>query len=299
MKTRDDQRSALSFSETVDGTQIRGQIGPGTAGTNRVTIEVADRSGDPVTDATNVLVRLKYLDRDLSPIEVTALHTEGGTYEPPPVVMAIASIWQIEVEVARPGALDARTASRFEISSPSGFAGSFATAAVPIEQGRTNWSYVVIAVGAIVLVLLPMGWRSRPAKARLRVLGMSVVLVGVVCFYGAHNHDSSALASIPETSPYPPDNQSVEVGRDLYTQNCVRCHRVTGIGDGPEAAALVPPPADLSTHVPLHTDGQVFYFLTNGFPGTAMPAFGNALTEEQRWHIVNYLRTLAVPLETQ
>lgn len=299
MKTRDDQRSALSFSETVDGTQIRGQIGPGTAGTNRVTIEVADRSGDPVTDATNVLVRLKYLDRDLSPIEVTALHTEGGTYEPPPVVMAIAGIWQIEVEVARPGALDARTASRFEISSPSGFAGSFATAAVPIEQGRTNWSYVVIAVGAIVLVLLPMGWRSRPAKARLRVLGMSVVLVGVVCFYGAHNHDSSALASIPETSPYPPDNQSVEVGRDLYTQNCVRCHRVTGIGDGPEAAALVPPPADLSTHVPLRTDGQVFYFLTNGFPGTAMPAFGNALTEEQRWHIVNYLRTLAVPLETQ
>jgi putative copper resistance protein D len=61
----------------------------------------------------------------------------------------------------------------------------------------------------------------------------------------------------------------------------------------------VPPPADLSTHVPLHTDGQIFYFITNGFPGTAMPAFANALTDQQRWDLVNYLRTLAAPAATQ
>jgi copper transport protein len=299
VKNRDDQRSALSFSETVEGTRIEGSIGPGTAGTNRVTVELADDSGDPITDASNVLVRLRYLDRDLSPIEVTAPHTGGGTYEPPPVVLAIAGAWQVEVEVARPGAFDARTASRFEVTSAPELAGAFASAAVPTDQGRTYWSYVVMAVGAIVLVVLPLGWRSRPARARLRILGTAVVLAGVVLFYGAHSHEDSALASVPETNPYPPDNQSLEVGRQLYTEHCVSCHGVAGHGDGPEAETLIPKPADLATHVPLHTDGQIFYFITNGFPGTAMPAWGNTLTEEQRWHLVNYLRTLAAPLPTQ
>jgi putative copper resistance protein D len=65
------------------------------------------------------------------------------------------------------------------------------------------------------------------------------------------------------------------------------------------AKDLVPPPADLSTHVPLHTDGQIFYFITNGFPGTAMPSFANALTDQQRWDLVNYLRTLATPAAVQ
>ncbi|MCC6770449.1 MAG: copper resistance protein CopC, partial [Gemmatimonadaceae bacterium] len=76
--SREQQRGALTFEELVQGTRIEGEIGPGTVGTNRIAVRLADRSGDAVVDATNVLVRLKYLDRDLSPIEVNAISVGGG-----------------------------------------------------------------------------------------------------------------------------------------------------------------------------------------------------------------------------
>jgi mono/diheme cytochrome c family protein len=44
----------------------------------------------------------------------------------------------------------------------------------------------------------------------------------------------------------------------------------------------------------VHTDGQIFDWITNGFPGSsAMPAFGQKLSDSQRWDLVNFIRTLA------
>ena len=53
-----------------------------------------------------------------------------------------------------------------------------------------------------------------------------------------------------------------------------------------------PAPVDLTVHVPLHSDAAIYTWITAGIPGTAMPAFEEELTDEQRWSIVNYLRTL-------
>jgi mono/diheme cytochrome c family protein len=39
------------------------------------------------------------------------------------------------------------------------------------------------------------------------------------------------------------------------------------------------------------TDGALFWKLTEG--RTPMPAWGETLTEEQRWIIINYVRTLS------
>lgn len=50
------------------------------------------------------------------------------------------------------------------------------------------------------------------------------------------------------------------------------------------------PPADLSVHVPLHSDRQLFVWIRDGMPGTAMPAFRDQLTAEERWHLLHYLK---------
>ena len=65
-----------------------------------------------------------------------------------------------------------------------------------------------------------------------------------------------------------------------------------GRGDGPAGVALLPPPADLVIHVPLHSDADLFRFIRDGIPDTAMAPQGGNLTEEQMWHVVNYIRTL-------
>jgi mono/diheme cytochrome c family protein len=56
-----------------------------------------------------------------------------------------------------------------------------------------------------------------------------------------------------------------------------------------------PRPADLTQHaIPgVHTDAQLYEWLTNGFPGTRMPAFGSTLSDTDRWNLVNFIRTLA------
>jgi mono/diheme cytochrome c family protein len=87
-------------------------------------------------------------------------------------------------------------------------------------------------------------------------------------------------------NPVPPTADSLEIGQRLYGENCQSCHGVAGRGDGPQAAGLNPPSLDLVVHAPLHSDGALFGFIQNGIPGTAMPAWGNNLTDEEIWHLV-------------
>ena len=74
----------------------------------------------------------------------------------------------------------------------------------------------------------------------------------------------------------------------------MQCHGVAGRGDGPAAGAYSPPPADFTTaHAQMHLDGEFFYWIKNGKPPTAMPAFGDQLTDDQIWDVINYLRRTA------
>jgi len=91
-------------------------------------------------------------------------------------------------------------------------------------------------------------------------------------------------------NPFLRDKASIEAGRSLYNANCAMCHGPEGKGDGPVAPAYIPQPADLtSPRVQSLTDGDIFLRVTNGF-GT-MPDFRKKLSPEERWHIVNYVRT--------
>ena len=49
------------------------------------------------------------------------------------------------------------------------------------------------------------------------------------------------------------------------------------------------PPADFDLHVPFHTDLFFFQVITRGF-GDVMLGFGDTITEEDRWNLINFLR---------
>lgn len=113
-------------------------------------------------------------------------------------------------------------------------------------------------------------------------------------------HDSMALAhDVPEEAaavpnPVSPTDNSISAGKETYTLYCAVCHGETGAGDGPGAAGLDPKPAQLyADHVQANSDGALFYIITHGRQGTAMPPWEAALAEGQRWNIVNYIRTLS------
>ena len=93
-------------------------------------------------------------------------------------------------------------------------------------------------------------------------------------------------------NPLQANSAALADGKKLYITNCAPCHGDRGRGDGPAAQALNPKPADHSSAlVQNETDGALFWKLSQG--RNPMPAYGKILTEQQRWELVNYIRTLA------
>ena len=93
-------------------------------------------------------------------------------------------------------------------------------------------------------------------------------------------------------NPFPADEKSIAAGKVVYIKECLSCHGATGKGDGPAAKDLQKSPGDLSNpKMWEQSDGALFWKITTG--KTPMPTYEKLLTEEQRWHVVNYSRTLA------
>jgi mono/diheme cytochrome c family protein len=107
----------------------------------------------------------------------------------------------------------------------------------------------------------------------------------------AHAIPEEAAATV---NPVAYDEISVTAGAELFSQTCVVCHGPEGKGDGPGAAGLDPKPAELTAdHVQANSDGALFYTISEGRPDTAMVSWAATYSEEQRWNLVNFIRSLA------
>jgi len=92
-------------------------------------------------------------------------------------------------------------------------------------------------------------------------------------------------------NPVPAEEASIAMGKQYYTQECLACHGQTGRGDGPASKDLEKPTGDLtSPEMWSQTDGAIFFKITVG--RRPMPSFREKFNTEQRWHLVNYIRTL-------
>ena len=96
----------------------------------------------------------------------------------------------------------------------------------------------------------------------------------------------------PLRNPIPPTQASIDGGAAIYAERCAVCHGDSGRGDGPAAVGLKPKPADLRVHLAAgHSDAQLFDWVSNGYPDSAMPAFKSTLSAEDRWNVLNYIRS--------
>ena len=143
---------------------------------------------------------------------------------------------------------------------------------------------LILAVGAVVL------GRSKRWETKWRI---AIPAILAVCALIAAL-PPLATQAFPETyrkTPVPFDAISVANGATLFAQNCVLCHGPQAKGNGVLAKTFAIQPVDLLTepHTAKHTAGDFFHWLTHGIPGTAMPAFVDTLSEEDRWDVVNFL----------
>lgn len=91
-------------------------------------------------------------------------------------------------------------------------------------------------------------------------------------------------------------------GKAPYDKWCAGCHGVTGAGDGPAAAFMLPRPRDFTqaryqirttASGELPTDADIRYGIDEGMPGTAMPGWKAKLSDRERTDLVAYLKTFS------
>lgn len=98
-----------------------------------------------------------------------------------------------------------------------------------------------------------------------------------------------------QANPMKSNADSAKLGRELYMQKCVDCHGKEGKGNGWMGKDLkregkpLPPTNLASKMVQANSDGELFWKITKG--RSPMPAHGVRFEDEQRWHIVSFLRT--------
>ncbi len=81
---------------------------------------------------------------------------------------------------------------------------------------------------------------------------------------------------------------------DAGSANCALCHGKRGNGKGPLSGQYDPPPRNFACAQTINgvPDGQLFWIIRFGSPGTGMPPHPS-LKDDEVWQMVSYLRQLA------
>jgi high-affinity iron transporter len=95
----------------------------------------------------------------------------------------------------------------------------------------------------------------------------------------------------------PAEAPSLARGREIYQTTCTACHGPAGRGDGPQAVAIIPRPANLADSAALSGSSPLDFYrrITVGVAGTAMAPYEHTLSGTDRWAVALYASTLRLP----
>jgi len=118
-----------------------------------------------------------------------------------------------------------------------------------------------------------------------------VVIAFLYAFIASAQHEAPSKApktAVKMKNPFPADEFSLERGKHSYQLDCVRCHGKEGKGDGAKSEKVHQVVSDLGSDViQKQTDGELFWKISEA--RRPMPL--TEITNDQRWDIVNYIRT--------
>ncbi len=190
--------------------------------------------------------------------------------------------WVTLLDITTPEGSIQRAAFAWDVSQES---------AVPValEPGLLNWLALAGVVAALSWAAYPMlyrfyqwlDWRPASVAAGAGAILASILLI-VMAVVLVRQSEADYLATLnppPQmVNPVLPDAGSLALGRELYTQHCIDWQSHSG-----DFRALV-------ERLPRTRDEALFLATQEGW--RSLPSCSGDLSDEQRWHIVNFFRTL-------
>ena len=135
---------------------------------------------------------------------------------------------------------------------------------------------------------------SRPGRTLRKALFICAMLLIFIAIGLAAFHRQAWVVPPAQKeikNPLAVSTANLAAAKEIYNDKCANCHGDGGKGDGPDAMMYDPAPSDLTdAKVATKTDGELYYQITEG--RKPMPSFKKKLTDEQRWQLVLFVRSL-------
>jgi mono/diheme cytochrome c family protein len=135
----------------------------------------------------------------------------------------------------------------------------------------------LVLVSSAKLGVLPVQADVAPSRLEARVLGSAL-------------HAAVARHAPDGDNPMPASDENLMAGAKLYRQMCSRCHGLSKESDNIYGRSFYPPAPLLALNRPSYSDNEMFWIVKHGIRNTAMPAWGNLLSDDDIWHVVTLVR---------
>lgn len=142
----------------------------------------------------------------------------------------------------------------------------------------------ILLLGFCTMAYLLLGYMETNADAQPSHLEMRVAMSAL---------DASMDKHAPRvSSPIPPTDDNLIAGMKVYTMNCALCHG--GLDKKPSTLQhnFYPPVPQLILHPIDDPDWHVYYAVKTGVRYTGMPAWNNALADDDIWKVTEFLTHL-------
>ncbi|MBF0455842.1 MAG: cytochrome c [Magnetococcales bacterium] len=141
---------------------------------------------------------------------------------------------------------------------------------------------------------------------RILFLATTALLISLLGTFHARAEETHRIPDAPSAylekkNPYnlkefSQDEKLIKKFGRNYKRKCQKCHGEQGDGLGPRAESFIIKPAAFAKpgYLKERKDGQLFWIIENGSPGTEMPPhrLGSRanLTEDEIWQFITFLR---------
>ena len=285
--------AVVGYEETrpAGDLSVNVSIAPNAVGTNSFQVFIFPPAGEDLSEILRVRLRFKPPDPSLGPSQVIAEREAPNFFRAVGAFFTQPGDWEVEADLRRRGEDD--VSAFFAVPVAGAVGASTDSMALPLTAG--SWAAVAASGVLLVGLVLWLGvsrWPGLPESARgsLRVAQSAAVTLGVglvvLAAVGLLDFGERPIGENPVEATV----GSIAAGRAVYFRECALCHGDDGRGDGPAASGLSIPPSDFRIHIPFHSDRFFFLVMSNGF-GSAMPAFADRVSEEDRWNVLNYLQS--------